>query len=264
LLIDQKADRTIIGYSRTLADISLYFNRTPENLNQEELDDYLAKKVRGKISTFKHVIHGLRYYYNALEIDKALFRLPVVKKPQHYPSILNSKECKRLFRAPASLRDRLILCLMYSAGLRSCELRALQVKDIDSERMLIHIRESKNHKDRYVPLSRLILCGLRRYWKQEKPKDYLFPGRKNGCPMSSATIAQMLRKAVAQAGILKRVSPHTLRHTYASHLLEMGTSILRVKELLGHTDIRTTMLYLRVINLSEEKDFSPFDKLYCK
>jgi len=153
---------------------------------------------------------------------------------------------------------------MYSAGLRSCELRALRVEDIDSGRMLIHIRQSKNNKDRYVPLSELILRGLRDYYRQERPQTYLFPGRRKGCPVSSATVAQILRKAAAEAGIPKKISPHTLRHSYATHLLEMGMSILRVKELLGHTDIDTTMIYLQVMNLGNEKAFSPFDKLYSK
>lgn len=247
-----------------LANISLHYGRTPENLSQEELDNYLAEKVQGKTSSFKHLIHGLRYYCKALEIKKEKFRLPVIKKQRTLPAILNSEECKRLFKAPVVLKDRVILCLMYSAGLRSCELRALQVKDIDSGRMLIHIRQSKNHKDRYVPLSELILKGLRSYYRQRRPQDLLFPGRYKGGPMSSATIAQILRKATFRAGILKRVTPHTLRHTYATHLLEMGMNILRVKELLGHTDIRTTMLYLQVMNQGTEKAFSPFDKLYSE
>lgn len=247
-----------------LANISLYYGRTPDNLSQEELDNYLAEKVQGKTSSFKHLIHGLRCYYKALGIAKAMFSLPVIKKERTLPVILNPKECKRLFHATTPLRDRAILCLMYSAGLRSCELRSLRVKDIDSGRMLIHIRQSKNHKDRYVPLSELILIGLRRYYKKERPQDYLFPGRYKGGAMSSATIAQILRKARSEAGILKRVTPHTLRHTYATHLLEMGMNILKVKELLGHTDIRTTMLYLQVMNQADEKAFSPLDKLYCE
>lgn len=264
LLIDQKADKTIVGYSRMLAHISLYYGRTPENLSQEQLENYLAEKVQGKTSTFKHLIHGLRYYYKALGINKEKFYLPVIKKQRPLPVILNPEECKRLFLAPNRLRDRVILSMIYSAGLRSCELRALRVKDIDSGRMLIHIRQSKNHKDRYVPLSELILKGLRAYYRQERPQDCLFPSREKGCSLSSVTIAQILRKAASKAGILKRITPHTLRHTYATHLLEMGMNILRVKELLGHTDIRTTMLYLQVMNQDNEKSFSPFDKLYSK
>jgi site-specific recombinase XerD len=240
----------------------LYYGRTPDNLTQDELDKYLAEKVQEKISTFKHLIHGLRYYYRALGIEKKLFHLPVIKKSRSLPEILNTEECKLLFKAPARRRDRVILCLIYSAGLRSCELRALRLKDIDSIRMLIHIRQSKNHKDRYVPLSEKILIGLRAYYREELPKDYLFPGAKEGCPISSTTLAQIMHKAVETAGIRKNISLHGLRHAYATHLLEMGMSILRVKELMGHTDIRTTMLYLQVMNLSGEKAFSPFDKLY--
>ncbi|MDR1098380.1 MAG: tyrosine-type recombinase/integrase [Tannerella sp.] len=247
-----------------LSGISLYYGRTPENLSQEELDRYLAEKVQGKISTFKQLIHGLRYYYRALGIKKKLFHLPVIKKGRPLPEILNADECRRLFHAPSRLRDKVMLCLIYSAGLRSCELRALRIKDIDSGRMLIHIRQSKNHKDRYVPLSEKILRGLRRYYREESPNDYLFPGGKEGCPLSSTTLAQIMRKAVAKAGIRKRITVHGLRHAYATHLLEMGVNILRVKELMGHTDIRPTMLYLQVMNLSGEKAFSPFDRLYNK
>jgi site-specific recombinase XerD len=245
-----------------LSGISLYYGRTPENLTPEELEKYLAEKVQGKISSFKHLIHGLRYYYRALGIKKKRFHLPVIKKGRPLPEVLNAEECKRLFRAPSGRRDRVILSLIYSAGLRSCELRALRLQDIDSGRMLIHIRQSKNHKDRYVPLSEKILTGLRMYYKEELPEDYLFPGGKEGCPLSSTTLAKIMRKAVETAGIRKRITLHGLRHTYATHLLEMGVNILRVKELMGHTDIRTTMLYLQVMNLSAEKAFSPFDKLY--
>jgi site-specific recombinase XerD len=144
-----------------LAAISLYYGETPEKLTQEKLDNYLSEKIAGKLSSFKHLIHGLRYYYKALGIEKAKFRLPVLKKARSLPAILNCEECKRLFRTPSRLRDRVILSLIYSAGLRSCELRALRIRDIDSGRMLIHIRQSKNHKDRYVPLSGIILRGLR-------------------------------------------------------------------------------------------------------
>ena len=263
LLIDQKADKTIVGYTCMLAHISLYYGRTPENLSQEELDNYLAEKVQGRLSSFKHLIHGLRYYYKTVGIENQWFRLPVIKKQRTLPVILNPEECKRLFKSPSRLRDRVVLSLIYSAGLRSCELRTLRIKDIDSGRMLIHIRQSKNHKDRYVPLSQLILTGLRKYYLEERPQDYLFPG-KLGASLSSATITQILRNAVSKAGIRKKITPHTLRHSYATHLLEMGMSILLVKELLGHTDIRTTMLYLQVMNQDREKAFSPFDKLYAQ
>lgn len=247
-----------------LAHISLYYGCMPENLTQEQLDGYLAEKVEGEISTFKHLIHGLRYYYRVLGIRKEVFHLPVLKKRRPLPDILNREECKRLFRAPSRLRDRVILSLIYSAGLRSCELRALQVRDIDSGRMLIHIRQSKNHKDRYVPLSAMILRGLRTYYREERPQDCLFPGEKKGCSLSSTTLSQILGTAVRRAGIRKKITLHTLRHTCATHLLEMGVNILRVKELPGHTDIRTTMLYLQIMNLSAEKSFSPLDKLYLQ
>jgi site-specific recombinase XerD len=264
MLIDQKAAKTIAGYMRMLSHISLHYGRTPENLTQEEPDSFPADRVRVKISTFKHLIHGLRYYCKAPGIEKKLFYLPVLKKDRSLPEILNAEECRRLFRVSSRLRDRVILSLIYSAGLRSCELPALRVKDIDSGRMLIHIRRSKNRKDRYVPLSELILQGLRKYYRQERPQDFLFPGEREDAPLSPATPAQILRRAVSRAGIRKKITLHTLRHTYATHLPEMGVNILRVKELLGHTDIRTTMLYLQVMNLSAQKAFSPFDRLCRK
>jgi integrase len=191
-----------------VSGISLYYGRTAESLTQEELDKYLAEKVQGKISTFKHLIHGLRYYYKALGIKKKQFHLPAIKKGRPLPEILNAEECKRLFHAPTRLRDKVMLCLIYSAGLRSCELRALRIKDIDSGRMLIHIRQSKNHKDRYVPLSGIILRGLRGYYRQERPKDYLFPGQMEGSSLSSTTLSQILSKA-AKGQVLERKSRST-------------------------------------------------------
>ncbi|MDR1115934.1 MAG: tyrosine-type recombinase/integrase [Tannerella sp.] len=188
----------------------------------------------------------------------------MLKKDRSLPEILNAEECRRLFRVSSRLRDRVILSLMYSAGLRNCKLPALRVKDIDSGRMLIHIRRSKNRKDRCVPLSRLILQGLRKYYRQERPQDFLFPGEREGSPLSSGTLSQILRRAVSRSGIRRKITLHTLRHTYAIHLPEMGVDILRVKELLGHADIRTTMLYLQVMNLSAKKAFSPFDRLCRK
>jgi site-specific recombinase XerD len=151
---------------------------------------------------------------------------------------------------------------MYSAGLRISEVCALRIEDIDSGRMQIHIRQSKNSKDRYVPLSKFILKGLRKYYMAERPQRYLFPGRRQDRPVVTATARDIVNRAARATGIRKHVTAHVLRHSYATHLLEMGMNILRVSQLLGHGNIKSTMIYLHVMNEAQVKNFSPFDRLY--
>jgi site-specific recombinase XerD len=247
-----------------VATIALYYGKMPEFLTQKELDLYLSSKIcpEGKLSVFKHLIHGLRYYYKSLDMRKKKFRLPSIKKPKTLPTVLNYDECRCLFLAPKQLRNRVLLSLMYSSGLRVSEVCALRIEDIDSGRMQIHIRQSKNSKDRYVPLSKHVLRGLKKYYIAERPQTFLFPGRYQGRPIVIGTVAEIVRQAAQAAGIRKHVTTHVLRHSYATHLLEMGMNILRVSKLLGHSDIDSTMVYLHVMNEAEVKNFSPFDRLY--
>jgi site-specific recombinase XerD len=264
LRVEQKSSTTIEEYSRKIAALSLHYMRLPEDLTVEQMDSYLVRKQQeGRSnSMFKPIVFGLRAYYKAIGLERQSIPLPAIKKSHKLPQVLNYDECKRLFRAPKMLKHRVLLSLIYSAGLRLSELTRLKIADIDSSRMLIHIRESKNRKDRYVPLSRYVLTGLRKYYLLERPKVYLFNGAETGKPISGRGVEWIMREACKRAGILKEVSVHSLRHSYATHLLEMGVDILRVKELMGHHRIDTTMIYLHVINPAYVQAFSPLDKLY--
>lgn len=153
---------------------------------------------------------------------------------------------------------------MYSAGFRAREVSHLKIGDVDSGRMMIHIRQSKYNKDRYVPLSPLVLEGLRKYVYACKPVEYLFNGNAPGTPLSVRGMQWALKEAVKKCKLQKSISLHTLRHSYATHLLEEGMDIVTIKELLGHERIETTLVYLHVAKPNRSNLFSPFDRLYCK
>jgi len=193
--------------------------------------------------------------------DKAV-HLPHLKRERKLPVVLNRQECIAVFKAPELLKHRVLLSLIYSAGLRAGEASRLMIKDIDSGRMMIHIRQSKYNKDRYVPLSPLILKGLRKYFNACHPLDYLFNGNEPGSPLSVRGMQWVLREAVKKCKLQKGITLHTLRHTYATHLLEEGMDIVTIKELLGHERIETTMVYLHVAKPNRSNVFSPFDRLY--
>jgi integrase/recombinase XerD len=190
------------------------------------------------------------------------FKLPSLKLEHKLPVVLNYQESMALFNAPQLLKHRVLLALIYSAGLRAQEASRLKIADIDSGRMMIHIRQSKYHKDRYVPLSPMILRGLRTYYYACKPVEYLFNGNTPGSPLSVRGIQWVLRESVRKCKLHKRITLHTLRHSYATHLLEFGMDILSIKELLGHARINTTMIYLHVAKPRRTNLFSPLDCLY--
>ena len=199
-----------------------------------------------------------------LGMSEKIIHLPKLKKINRLPVVLNSKECKALFDAPDLLKHRVLLSLIYSAGLRAGEASRLKIADIDSGRMMIHIRQSKCNKDRYVPLSPMIIKGLRKYYYACRPVEYLFNGNEPGSPLSIKGMQWALHEAIRKCKLHKRITLHTLRHSYATHLLEYGTDIVTIKELLGHERIETTMVYLHIAKPNRNNVFSPFDKLYSK
>jgi site-specific recombinase XerD len=197
-------------------------------------------------------------------MNDKLVKLPSIKHTSKLPVVLNYQECKALFNAPELLKHRILLSLIYSAGLRAREVSRLRLADIDSGRMMIHIRQSKYNKDRYVPLSPLILEGLRKYYYACQPVEYLFNGNTPGSPLSVRGMQWALREAVKRCKLQKGITLHTLRHSYATHLLEFGMDIITIKELLGHERIQTTLIYLHVAKPNRSNLFSPFDRLYVK
>ena len=187
--------------------------------------------------------------------------LPSIRKEKKLPVVLSQQEVLRLLSCCESIRSKAILSLIYSCGLRISELIHLQISDIDSDRMCVFIRQGKGKKDRYVPLSKSILLDLRTYFSKYTPQIYLFndsPGKQ----ITEYEIRYLFRDAICVAKILKPCTLHTLRHSYATHLLEMGENILRIRDLLGHTNIKTTMIYLHIAQLPEGgMSFSPLDRL---
>jgi len=266
-----QAKSTFQNYIHRIAQVSLHFNRLPEEVSSEELNEFLVSLAVSAVSpsrsAFKHSVYGLRYYYRYVGLGDRAVKLPSLKKDAKLPCIFNQSELRRLFKSPALLKHRVLLMLIYSAGLRSSEVVNLKIADIDFERLSIHIRRSKYNKDRVVPLSEYMTVGLKKYLALERPLTWLFNGKTLGAPYSAKAISWVMREAVKTAGIAKDVTVHTLRHSYATHLIEDGLNIVTVKDLLGHAKIETTMIYLHIAQCPLVKAHSPLDTLYpeaCK
>lgn len=253
------------NYSRKVAEVCLHFNSLPQDISEKDLNKYLADLARNSspsLSNFKFTVYGLRHFYRILGLKERIVELPRFKTKKKLPVVLNYEECKAIFKAPIRLKHRVILALIYSAGLRVQEACRLRIADVDSGRMMIHIRQSKSNKDRYVPLSPLVLKGVQRYCKAYHPVDYLFNGTKRGTQLSTQGVRWILNESVKKCGLTKDISVHTLRHSYATHLLEFGMDIVSIKELLGHSRVETTMIYLHIAKSNRVSLFSPIDRLY--
>jgi site-specific recombinase XerD len=196
--------------------------------------------------------------------NKRAIDLPSLKGDTRLPTIFNRSELRELFKAPALLKHRIVLTLVYSAGLRGQEVINLKISDIDFERKTLHIRQSKYKKDRILPLSDYMAKGLRKYIKAENPHIWLFNGKEPDGRYSVRGLAWIMRETIKKTSIKKEVTLHTLRHTYATHLLEEGLNIVTLKELLGHAEIATTMIYLHIAQCPLVKAHSPLDTLYVK
>ena len=257
---------TLDNYIRRIAQISLHFGRLPELVMDEEINEYLCGLALSakspSRSTFKHAVYGLRYYFRLIGQNKRAISLPSLKKEAKLPVILNRSELKELFKAPTLLKHRIVLTLIYSAGLRAQEVVSLKLSDIDFERRTIHIRQSKYKKDRIVPLADYMAKGLMKYLQAEHPHIWLFNGHEPHGRYSVRGLSWVMRESLKKTTIRKEVTLHSLRHTYATHLLEEGLNIVTVKELLGHAHITTTMLYLHVAQCPLIKAHSPLDTLY--
>lgn len=244
----------------------LHFNELPEQITDDELNEYLTALAIAKDSpsrsSFKHAVYGLRYYFRHIGDNKRAIRLPKLNRDTRFPVILNRSELKALFSAPSLLKHRIVLSLIYSAGLRGREVINLKLSDIDFERKTIHIRQSKYKKDRIVPLSDYMSSGLKKYIAAEHPCLWLFNGKDGQSQYSVQGLSWVIKQALKQTAIKKEVNLHSLRHSYATHLLEEGVNIVTVKELLGHAHISTTIIYLHVAQLDIVKAHSPFDTLY--
>lgn len=257
---------TLNNYIRRIALVVNNFGRLPEQIEEEEINEYLVGLARDprspSRSSFKHMVYGLRYYFRLMGMNKNAIALPSLKKDTKLPVILNQQELKELFAAPTLLKQRILLTLIYSAGLRGQEVINLRISDIDFERKTIHIRQSKYKKDRIVPLAESMAIGLKKYLKAENPHIWLFNGKEQDGRYSVRGLSWVMRENLKKTSISKEVNLHSLRHTYATHLLEQGVNIVTLKELLGHSEITTTMIYLHIAQCDLVKAHSPLDRLY--
>ncbi len=257
---------TLKNYIRRIALFVVHFGKLPEQIDPEEINEFLVSLARDpkspSRSSFKHMVYGLRYYYRLLGMNKNAIALPSLKGDTQLPVILNQRELKELLAAPSLLKQRIVLALIYSAGLRGQEVINLKISDVDFERKSIHIRQSKYKKDRVVPLAESMAVGWKKYLAAENPHVWLFNGKEPDGRYSVRGLSWIMRENLKKTSIKKDVSLHSLRHSYVTHLLEQGLNIVTLKELLGHADITTTMIYLHVAQCPLIKPHSPLDTLY--
>lgn len=259
------APKTLQTYVECVSLFARYFKRSPEDLGPEHIREYqryLVEEKKCSWSRFNQTVCALRFLYrNTLGRDWAISHIPFPRKQRKLPVVLSRDEAALLLASIKSLKYRAVLSLCYGAGLRINEALHLQLTDIDSKRMMIRVRQAKGNKDRYVMLSPKLLDLLRKYWKKEHPTVWLFPARGTDHPLGAGALQHACQRARRDSGIRKPVTPHTLRHSFASHLLEAGANIRTIQLLLGHNSLQTTAVYTHVSQTTVGGTVSPFDLL---
>jgi integrase/recombinase XerD len=263
------AETTKKEYLRRAQNFVAHFRRPPTELGPAEIRAFLAHLVQERkvgAATHHMYVAAIKFLYaTTLGRPQVVASIPWPKRPKTLPDVLTGGEVEHLFRQVKSIKHRTILMTGYGAGLRISEACSLRTADIDSQRMLIHVRGGKGAKDRYVMLSGRLLVALRTYWKAIRPQGpFLFPGAIPGHPISTGAVQRVLHKVVVHAGFKKRVTAHSLRHGFATHLLETGTDIRKIQQLLGHASIQTTARYTKVTERHIGQTKSPLDMLGTK
>jgi len=257
--------RTQTAYLREIAKLENYFNRSPEELGEEEVKEYLVHMLedRGLSSgTYKYYAAGIKFLYRTtLNRGEVVEKIKYPKAKIKLPVVLDLSEVRTMLSVMENLKHRAVLTITYSAGLRVSETAHLKVTDIDSKRMMVRVRQGKGGKDRYTILSKTTLECLREYWRAYRPKDWLFEGQKEGSHICYTSIRNIFVEARERAGITKPVGPHSLRHAFATHLIEAGTSLHHVQLLLGHKSPKTTTVYLHVSKMNLAQVCSPLDSI---
>jgi integrase/recombinase XerD len=259
------ASTTQRSYIHYCASFAKFYNTSPDRLDLEAVRQYQLYLLHEKqlspesINTFLSAVEFL--YLQTLEMPWGKESFPRLRRPYKLPVVLSQQEVCQFFEHVGCLKHRAALMICYGAGLRISEAVALKVSDIDSQRMLIHVVQGKGKKDRYAMLSPRLLAVLRSYWRAARPKDYLFSTWREGHHMTSSALAVACRNAARNSGIGKRITAHTLRHSFATHLLENGTDTRIIQVLLGHSRIETTARYTAVTPNSIAKTKSPLDAL---
>lgn len=265
LRIRNYAPATVECYTRSVAEFARHFNTPPDQLGAEEIRSWqlhLLNEKQVKQSTYIQAVCGLRFFYrNTLNRKIEIDRIPLPRYEKKLPLILSKEEVKALLEAPKNLGHRAILATLYGTGLRVSEATNLKVCDLDRDRKVIWIRRGKGHKDRQVMLADPLREVLVAYWRWKRPTEWLFPGGNPGCPITRETVFETCRKAARRAGINKPVHPHSLRHAFATHLLDDGVNLVVIQALLGHANLKTTARYLHVSDAAVRSTRSPLEML---
>lgn len=257
--------RTQKTYVDAVARFAAHFGRSPDQLSSEQIRAFLVHLVEEKRvswSLFNQTVCALRFFYKVtLGRAELVPDIPFPRGTKKLPTVLSADEVTRLLQAVRQPKHRMVLMTIYATGLRISEALSLKVGDIDSERMVIHVRQGKGNKDRTVMLSAQLLSALREYARRVRPRDWLFPGRRQDHALHPTAIQRSCAAAVRKAGLGKHASVHTLRHSFATHLLEAGTDLRLIQTLLGHKSITTTAVYTHVSAQRLHATPSPLDRL---
>lgn len=249
LRIRNYSPRTVKCYVSMVARFVEQFGKPPARLGAEEVRLFQLKLIESKASwsLFNQAVCALRFFYSVtLPRDFAVEHIPFAKTKKRLPVVLSADEVRRILGAVANIKHRALLSTIYATGARLSEAVHLKVADIDGERMLVHIRHGKGAKPRMVPMSPALRELLREYWRVRRPQGYLFPGESSGGALHGTSVQKVFRIARLVAGVDKPASLHTLRHSYATHLLELGVDLRTIQKLLGHASLTTTATYTHV------------------
>jgi len=267
--LEQKrySSSTIRSYCAYFKDFMFHFREYPlDSIDSEAINRYIHGLVKnGRISASQQNqrINAIKFYYEkVIEGERLNLSVDRPRKSNPLPSVLSKPEIQQIITKCSNIKHKCILSLIYSAGLRRSELLNLKITDVQSDRGLIHIEGAKGKKDRYTLLSAPLLEQLRRYYREFKPQTWLFEGNSANSQYSASSIAHILERARQKAGIKRRVTPHMLRHSFATHLLEQGTDLRYIQELLGHSSSKTTEIYTHISKRYIEKIKNPLDELF--
>jgi site-specific recombinase XerD len=265
LVVRGMSVRTREAYLGAVAGLAKHYGRRPDHVTQEEVQNYLRYLIENRKlawSSCNIVFQGLKFFYRVtLKRSATQFDIPRARQPQKLPQILSREEVAALIENTVNLKHRTILMTAYGAGLRLSEICHLKLTDIDSDRMTIRVEQGKGAKDRYTLLSPRLLKELRRYWVAHRPKEWLFTARDATRPIGEHTLHRIYHAAKARAGVVKEGGIHSLRHAFATHLLEAGVDIHTIQRLMGHGHIGTTMRYLHLARKHLAKTPSPLELL---
>lgn len=255
--------RSVKSYVCMLLNAAKYYHRSPDELSVEEIKKYLhyCTQVRGlSVSTINQTISAFKILFqDVLGKSWEEIKIKRPRKNKHLPDILSKEEIGNIIRLTTNQKHKVIIAVLYSSGVRREELLNLKIRDIDSNRMLIRVRNGKGNKSRDTLLAQNTLELLRNYYRRYHPAEYLFESFRPGVPYSSTSVEKVVKRASQRAGITKHIYPHSLRHTFATHLLEQGANLKVIQKLLGHTSLRSTMVYLHLAKTDYNDVKSPFD-----